>query len=98
MTEQEYQAWWQLHVRMARGETLSHEEKARYEAGAKELDAAEKYPSTFERLRTMRARIAELKAEEERLLTEQQALDERIAELEARYYAQTGQSVTTAAE
>ncbi len=98
MTEREYKEWWQLHVRVARGETLLPEEQARYEAGTKELDANEQYPSTLESLRAMRTRIAELKVEEERLLAQQRALDERIAELEARYYAQTGQSVATATE
>ena len=98
MTDQGYREWWQLHVRVARSETLSPEEHARYEAGVKELDAGEKYPSTLEALRAMRARLAGLRGEEERLHTEQRALDERVAELEARYYAQTGQSVPAATE
>ena len=41
MTELEYQQWWQYHIRVARGESLSDEETAIYQAGIEELDREE---------------------------------------------------------
>lgn len=41
MNEQRYQAWWLLHRRAAKGETLSAEEQRDYEAGRAELEAEE---------------------------------------------------------
>ena len=41
MDKAAYEQWWQIHVRAARGEQLSAEERTLYEAGCQDLDSAE---------------------------------------------------------
>jgi peptidoglycan hydrolase CwlO-like protein len=77
------EAWKALHLRVAKGEALSPEEQARYDAGARELDAEEKLDGGLEELRRTRKRLKELTAELERLQGRRKELDEQIAALEA---------------
>ena len=96
MKDQEYQQWWQLHLRTSRGETLTPEEQARYQAGVEALDARQTdaaAPVASDRLRSMRAQIDALKAAEERLIEEQRHLEAEISELESRYQAATRRTV-----
>ena len=39
MDEQTYKAWWALHIRVVRSETLNVQEQAAYEAGCAELSS-----------------------------------------------------------
>lgn len=41
MEEKQYKIWWELHRRMAKGETLSEEENEVYQAGLAEMEAEE---------------------------------------------------------
>ena len=61
MESQEYKEWWQLHLRAAKGEELSPEERARYESRLAQLDADEKIGGGIEELRRLREKVAALK-------------------------------------
>jgi peptidoglycan hydrolase CwlO-like protein len=91
MDEQAYQKWQVLHRRTVSGERLSTKEQAEYEAGCRELDAQERLDGNLERLRALRAQIAEAETEQQRLRTQEKELDARIAELEARLDTRTRQ-------
>jgi hypothetical protein len=91
-----YPAWWQLHLRAARGERLSPEEQAAYEAGARELDETETMPGALSRLRQARAAIAQAEAECVDLRRQRDALDAEMAALEARLSRQTRQALGVA--
>ncbi len=76
-------AWSALHLRKARGESLTDEERAVYEAGLRELEAGESYPRDLEELRRLRAELTRLKVENAELEARSAALDRQIAALEA---------------
>jgi chromosome segregation ATPase len=76
--------WWSLHLRKARGESLSEEEQAAYEAGLRILEQGESYPGAVAELRRLRAEVTRLEAECAELEAQRGALDEQIAALEAR--------------
>ena len=67
MDENTYNEWWVLHLRMARGETLTPSEQEVYEAGIEALDREEKMSGDLMRLKNLRARVAELEAENRQL-------------------------------
>ena len=75
-----YKTWWELHLRVARGDTLMAEEQATYDAGIQELDREEKIEGNIVGLRQLRASLAQLEAENARLREE----SERKAENETR--------------
>jgi len=81
------QSWWELHLRVARGETLNDEERASYEAGLQQRHAVERLDGDLASLRAARARVAVLEAEQAQLGSHHRALDEKIAALEARLSA-----------
>jgi predicted RNase H-like nuclease (RuvC/YqgF family) len=91
MDEQAYQYWQVLHRRIIKGETLSAAEQAVYETGCQELDAAERLDSNLEGLRELRAQIAAVETEQQRLREQEAALDARIVALEARLDTRTRQ-------
>ena len=93
MDEQAYQHWQELHRRVVTGETLSTIEQATYEAGCRELDDEERLDGNLERLRELRAKIAEAEAEQQRLREREAELDARIAALEARLDKRTRQLI-----
>lgn len=76
-----YAAWWPLHLRVARGESLAPDEKVAYEAGLRQLHAAETLDD-LKALQEARAAVARAEAERERLAAERDALDAEIAALE----------------
>src|SRR5581483_11328875 len=86
-----YKIWSQLHLRVARGETLTAEEQAAYDAGIQELDREEKIEGDIARLRQLRASLAQLEVENTRLREERQQLDAQIAAVEARLSQETRQ-------
>ena len=93
MDQTAYQHWWQLHVRAARGESLSASDRALYEAGVAELDAKEKAQwedANLEQLRQLKAEVERLEATHAQLQAKNQRLDRRIWTLEGAYMSLTG--------
>jgi peptidoglycan hydrolase CwlO-like protein len=84
MNEAAYRAWQVLHDRWAKGETLTPEEQAVYEAGCAELDAEEILPGSLSNLQAIHAKAMELDEQIARAQSEFAALRAQIAETEAR--------------
>lgn len=91
MNEHAYQKWQILHRRIVSGEMLNTREQTDYEAGCRDLDAGESLDGNLDRLRELRAQIAEAGTEQQRLQTRERELDARITELEARLDTRTRQ-------
>ena len=87
------QEWSALHIRAARGETLSPEERAVYEAGLKQLEEGESYPGVLTLLKQARAQTAALEAEQAELRVRHDARKARIAVLEAALDERTRQAL-----
>ena len=83
MDDQEYKAWWPLHLRVAKREVLSAEEQAVYVAGKKCLEEEEVLEGSLVRLRQTREEIRGLESEREHLLERRQQLRERVTVLES---------------
>ena len=63
MNEKTYKQWWQLHLRVARGEALGLQEQTQYEAGIDTLDKEEReqfQAARLNQLRQLRAQIEQL--------------------------------------
>lgn len=88
MDQQSYQQWWQLHLRVARGESLTSNEQASYDARRSELEREERLRDTTE-ARESREQLTTLEAEHLELEAQRQQLDKEIAELESRLTEQT---------
>jgi len=82
MNEAEYSYWWQLHVRAARGESLSAEEQAVYDAGRGELERSERLQPLWD-AKQSREELRKLEAERTRLEQQRRELDAEIAALES---------------
>jgi hypothetical protein len=98
MDETTYKRWWQLHLRMAKGETLTPAEQAEYDAGVEILDTEEKEqfePNKVTVLRQLRAQVEGLQTTHAQLTAESARLDKRIAALEKAYQALTGYQLAT---
>ena len=91
MNEQAYQDWQVLHRRVALGKTLTIAERAVYQSGCQEMDAEERLDANLERLRELRAQIAAAETEQQRLQAREEELDARIVALEARLDTRTRQ-------
>jgi chromosome segregation ATPase len=89
MDEQAYQYWQVLHRRVALGETLTTAEQAAYESGCQEMDAEERLDGNLKRLRELRAQIASAETEQQHLQAREADLDARIVALEARLDTRT---------
>jgi predicted RNase H-like nuclease (RuvC/YqgF family) len=77
-----YQQWWQLHLRVARGDSLSPDEQSSYHAGRRELEREERLLET-EQARQAREHLAALEAEHADLERRRQQLDAEIGRLES---------------
>ncbi len=87
------QSWWKLHVRVARGEALSQDERRIYEAKLKHLDAEEKQQWTetdMTMLRQLKSEVESLQNTSAELQAKSDALDRRIWTLEGVYMALMG--------
>lgn len=92
-----YERWWQLHLRVARGNEMDAAEQAVYEAGLIELDAEEKVQwtdSDLMRLRRLKAEVEGLQTTHLQLQTTSQRLERQIWTLEGAYMALTGLELT----
>jgi hypothetical protein len=92
----DYERWWQLHLRVAVGETLTLQEQTDYQAGLAILDHEEEVASQGQSvavLRQMRARLRELTQIHSRLQAQSQALEQQILALEDIYQKATGHAL-----
>ena len=90
MDQTTYLRWWQLHLRVARGDKLDAAERATYEAGLIELDAEEKTQWTdgdLIRLRRLKAEVESLQSTRVQLQAKSRRLDRQIRTLEGAYVA-----------
>jgi predicted nuclease with TOPRIM domain len=76
-----YQQWWQIHVRVARGELLSPEEEILYEAGRQELEKDEQQRE-MNSVRELREKLSAMEREHGQLDERRQQLHREIAALE----------------
>ncbi len=98
VTQIEYQHWWQYHIRVARGETLTLEEDAIYRTGIDALDREEAEQlqlASLKNLRHLRMQIQRLTQSLDQFTTRHEQLNRKIAELEQRYQHLTGYSLVT---
>ena len=82
MDETAYRAWWPLHLRSARGEALTPEERATYESGLSALHEEEHTAGDTAALRDRRAQVSRLRADNTELSARRRQLDQEIAALE----------------
>jgi len=82
MDEPSYRAWWPLHLRVARGESLEGEERAAYEAGLAQLHQSENLAAGPALLSQARGAVQVLEAEYARLHAQREQLEAEIAALE----------------
>jgi hypothetical protein len=88
-----YDRWWQLHLRVAKGESLSPKEEAEYDTGLEVLDREEKglfNASGLSTLRRLRAQVKQSQTTYLQLVEESTQLDQEIILLEKAYQSLTG--------
>ena len=94
MDDSAFQAWWELHVRVARGESLAPAEQAIYEATRVALDDEEQR-ETLWNARQAKQELRELESECSRLEERRRQLDDEIGSLEQRLGQPTRQLLGT---
>ncbi len=96
MNESEYQRWWQLHIRLARGETLTFSETQLYESGIAAQDQEDEnwLVNNFDSLRLLQSQIGTLSKQQNVLQVRSKKLDQDIRLLEASYQDLTGHTLT----
>jgi|CXWL01.1.fsa_nt_gi cell division protein FtsB len=85
--------WWVLHVRRARGESLSQEEMATYESELKRLHDDEILAEDLPALRQARQAVIDLDRRCDQLQTRRQNLKQEIARLESALSDETRQQL-----
>ena len=85
-----YRKWWQWHLRVARGESLSRDEQFSYDAGRRELETQERF-SEATSAREAREALAALEEDHARLEKRRAQLDAEIVALESRLTGQARQ-------
>lgn len=97
MDERSYRAWWPLHLRVAKGETLSADEQTAYEAGLQQLDAEEAEAFRPDKeivdLRELREQVFAADAEHQRLSKQYETMRSEMARLEALLDERTRQAL-----
>lgn len=95
MEQFKYEQWWQLHLRVAQGETLQGEEQTSYHKGLLELQAteAEVEHDLVIQLKQLRMHLDERNSENVALHKKHEQLDQEIAALEVAYQTLTGQAL-----
>jgi len=88
MGESAFQAWWELHVRVARGESLTSDDHAIYQAGQQDLESGEECQLLLG-AKQARDELAVLESERSKLERRHQELDAEIQLLESRMGQQT---------
>jgi hypothetical protein len=97
MSDFDYERWWLLHLRVAKGEILSDLERHKYLQGEHLLDGALETidADTLTYLRTLRAAIKRADDLQSSLSAQSAKLDAEIAALEVNYQRLTGNTLTT---
>ena len=90
MSETAFQTWWKLHVRVARGESLTGEEGAFYESHRQDLETDEQSQLLLG-AKNARDDLTALDSERSLLEQRRQELDAEIRLLEGRMGKQTRQ-------
>ncbi len=90
MDQTTYRQWWQLHLRVARGDSLSPDERSSYHAGRRKLELEERLLET-EQARQAREHLTALEAERTDLERRRQQLDAEIGRLESQLQEHTRQ-------
>ena len=90
MDQTTYQQWWQLHLRVARGDSLSPDEQSSYHAGRRKLELEERVFET-EQARQAREHLTALEAERTDLERRRQQLDAEIDRWESQLKEPTRQ-------
>lgn len=95
MTEQQYQIWWQLHRRFAKGEFLSETELREYKKGRKELETEEQQEQrgTLPAILLWQKRWQELNRQAQNLAQQDATLRQQATLLEDQYLALTGEKL-----
>lgn len=88
MSESAFQAWWELHVRVALGESLTSDDRAIYQAGRQDLESGEESQLLLG-AKQARDELAVLESERSKLERRHQELDAEIQLLESRMGQQT---------
>lgn len=83
MDETTYHAWWALHLRAARGESLNPQEQATYEAGLRQMHQEEMCDQDVATLRQAQATVAALETEQAQWRARREQLEAEIVTLEA---------------
>jgi hypothetical protein len=87
LDEEEYRVWWAMHIRMAKGETLTAVELGDYNAGLRLLDAEDartmRQGGGLNSLRDMRQRVLAAHAEHQRLANQYETMRSEMARLES---------------
>lgn len=94
MDEITYERWWQLHLRVAKGETLLAEDRVEYETGSALLDSLDEEGQRIQQndrlmLEKLRAYIDQLDRQNQDLTRKNKELDKKIKRLEKAYWATT---------
>ncbi len=95
MPDFDYEQWWSLHLRVAKGESLSAQEDQAYQTGLSQLDSqqASVEGETILYLRTLRSAIGRASRRHAEMTARSTELDTKIAALESRYQRLTGQTL-----
>ena len=95
MTEQQYQIWWQLHRRFAKGEVLSEIELREYKKGRKELETEEQgeQRGMLPGISLWQERWQELGRRAQKLAQQDANLRQQATLLEDQYLALTGEKL-----
>lgn len=84
MSEAEYDAWWQLHLRVARGEELGEWEREQYFATLHQLEHSEVLQDNAANIQRLQNQLTQAQAEGELLRAYRQQLEAKLAKLERR--------------
>lgn len=84
MDDATYRQWWPLHLRVSNGETLEPEDQALYEAGLCHLHRDESIQADPAKLADLEQKIAAAERKNSELDQQRQALEIRVAQLQAR--------------
>jgi hypothetical protein len=85
-----FQRWWELHLRVARGDLLNAEERDCYNAGRQDLDGDEKLEHV-KSTREAREQLQALEVERTQLERRRHQLESELAALEKRLQEQARQ-------
>ncbi len=93
MEEKEYQIWWPLHLRVAKGEVLSEDERRIYETNLAALESEElaAFGRSSTDWREWQQRWRELNQRHQQLAQLESSLRRQSAQLEEQYLALTGE-------